>query len=130
MKNAVMYSGHLEYFMTTVYILWAFGNFLVIWYIIYPLWRIVPRKIWQPRVKFHPGGEHSLMCRTKELTEGLHPWRITLPQWDKVHPWGSNFAPRGEVINWPLVRRHVIVTVLKVLTSRYLWLTFSDYHPM
>jgi hypothetical protein len=43
-----MLSGHLEYFATIVYILWAFGNFVVVWYIFPPLWYIVPRKIWQP----------------------------------------------------------------------------------
>jgi hypothetical protein len=32
MENVVLPSGHLEYFATTVYILGAFGNFLVIWY--------------------------------------------------------------------------------------------------
>jgi hypothetical protein len=34
-------------------------------------------------------------------TEGLHPKGITLPLGDKVHPWGSNFAPRCEIKNWP-----------------------------
>jgi hypothetical protein len=33
MENAI-YSGHLEYFMAIVYILWAFGNSEVIWYIL------------------------------------------------------------------------------------------------
>jgi hypothetical protein len=33
MENCVIYSGHLEYFATIGYILWAFGNFVVILYI-------------------------------------------------------------------------------------------------
>jgi hypothetical protein len=33
MENVVIYSGHLEYCTTTGCILWAFGNFVVIWYI-------------------------------------------------------------------------------------------------
>jgi hypothetical protein len=33
MESVVIYYDHLEYFTTTKYILWAFGNFLVIWYI-------------------------------------------------------------------------------------------------
>jgi hypothetical protein len=32
--------------------LWAFGNFVVIWYIFSPLWYVVPRKIWQPWIAF------------------------------------------------------------------------------
>jgi hypothetical protein len=46
MENVVIYSGHLEYFTTIGHILWAFGNFLVIWYI-FPRCSIL--KIWQPR---------------------------------------------------------------------------------
>jgi hypothetical protein len=44
MKNVVIYSGHLQYFTTIGYILWAF------WVLVYfpPLWYIVSRKIWQP----------------------------------------------------------------------------------
>jgi hypothetical protein len=33
MENVVIYSGHFEYFTTIAYILGAFGNFVVIWYI-------------------------------------------------------------------------------------------------
>jgi hypothetical protein len=33
MENVALYSGHFEYFMTIGYIYWAFGNFVVIWYI-------------------------------------------------------------------------------------------------
>jgi hypothetical protein len=32
MENVVIYSGRLAYFTTNGYILWAFGNFVVIWY--------------------------------------------------------------------------------------------------
>jgi hypothetical protein len=50
MENVVIFSGHLEYFTTIVYILCAFGNFVVILYIFPPLWYIVQSKIWQPCV--------------------------------------------------------------------------------
>jgi hypothetical protein len=50
MENVVIYAGHLEYFTTIGYILWTFGNYVVIWYI-FPLWYIVPREIWQPWTK-------------------------------------------------------------------------------
>jgi hypothetical protein len=33
MKHVDIYSGHLEYFTANWYIVWAFGNFLVICYI-------------------------------------------------------------------------------------------------
>jgi hypothetical protein len=32
-ENVVIYSGHLEYFTTNGYITWAFGCFVLIWYI-------------------------------------------------------------------------------------------------
>jgi hypothetical protein len=48
METVVIYSGHKEYFTTIGYILPAFGNVVVIWYIFSTLWYIVPRKIWQP----------------------------------------------------------------------------------
>jgi hypothetical protein len=38
-----IYSGHLEYFTTTGYVLWAFGNFVVIWYI-FPRFVILNRE--------------------------------------------------------------------------------------
>jgi hypothetical protein len=41
MESVGLFSGHSEYFTSVGYILWASGNFVVIWY-------IVPRKIWQP----------------------------------------------------------------------------------
>jgi hypothetical protein len=33
MKNAGMFYVHLEYFTAIWYILWSFGNVVVIWYI-------------------------------------------------------------------------------------------------
>jgi hypothetical protein len=33
MENASIFSGHLEYFTVISYILWPFGNIVVIWYI-------------------------------------------------------------------------------------------------
>jgi hypothetical protein len=40
--------GHLEYFIAIGCILWSSGNFIVVWYIFYPIWYIATRKIWQP----------------------------------------------------------------------------------
>jgi hypothetical protein len=40
--------GRLEYIMALWYILWPFGNLVVIWYILSPFWYIGSRKIWQP----------------------------------------------------------------------------------
>jgi hypothetical protein len=34
MEYVVLFSGHLEYFKTIGHILWAFGNFIAIWYIL------------------------------------------------------------------------------------------------
>jgi hypothetical protein len=46
---------HLVYFVAVWYILWYFNIFIgqlvyfvAIWYIFFPLWYVVPRKIWQP----------------------------------------------------------------------------------
>jgi hypothetical protein len=49
MENDVTYSGHLKYFTTIGYILWAFGNFVDIGYI-FPRFGIciVSRKICNP----------------------------------------------------------------------------------
>jgi hypothetical protein len=47
MYSVVIYFGHIEYFTTIGYILWALGNLVVILYI-FPLWNTVARKIWQP----------------------------------------------------------------------------------
>jgi hypothetical protein len=48
MEIVVINSGHLDYFATIGYILWELGNFVVLGYILSPLWYIVLRKIWQP----------------------------------------------------------------------------------
>jgi hypothetical protein len=40
---------------------------------------------------------NTLYC----LEEWRGKQRISPPR-DKVHPWGVNFAPRGEIKNWPL----------------------------
>jgi hypothetical protein len=34
MENAGIFYGHLEYFTVIWYILWPFGNVVVIWYIL------------------------------------------------------------------------------------------------
>jgi hypothetical protein len=48
MKNAGIIYGHLEYFTAIWYILWPFGNVVVICDIFPQFWRIVSRIIWQP----------------------------------------------------------------------------------
>jgi hypothetical protein len=40
--------AYLEYVMDIWFIVWSFGNFLVIWYIFISFWYIVSWKIWQP----------------------------------------------------------------------------------
>jgi hypothetical protein len=48
-ENVGIVCGRLEYITTIWYILWPFGNLLVIWYIFYPpFWYIVSQKIRQP----------------------------------------------------------------------------------
>jgi hypothetical protein len=47
-ENADLLCCHLEYFTALRYILWQFGNFLVIWNIITRLDMFYQRKIWQP----------------------------------------------------------------------------------
>jgi hypothetical protein len=49
MENVAIFHGHLEYLKALWYILWPFGNVVVIWYI-FPRFGIciVSRKIWQP----------------------------------------------------------------------------------
>jgi hypothetical protein len=44
-ENVVNFSGHLEHFTTIGYILWAFGNFVVIWCIFPPIWYILPKNL-------------------------------------------------------------------------------------
>jgi hypothetical protein len=49
MKTAGIFYGHLEYFTVIWYILWPFGNVVVIWYTFTRFGiSIVSRKIWQP----------------------------------------------------------------------------------
>jgi hypothetical protein len=48
METAGMFNGHSEYFKVIWYILWPFGNVVVIWYIFPHFWYIASRKIWQP----------------------------------------------------------------------------------
>jgi hypothetical protein len=43
-----IFYGHLLYFTDIYYILWPFGNVVVIWHIFPPFWYIASRKIWQP----------------------------------------------------------------------------------
>jgi hypothetical protein len=35
-------------------------------------------------------------------SKDLHPWEIASPLGNKIYPWGSKFAPRGEIKNPPL----------------------------
>jgi hypothetical protein len=48
LRSFGIFYGHLEYFTVIWYILWTFGNVVVIWYIFPSFWYIVSRKIWQP----------------------------------------------------------------------------------
>jgi hypothetical protein len=48
MENVGICYGHLEHFTAIWYILWPFGNVVVIWLYFFPFWYIVSRKIWQP----------------------------------------------------------------------------------
>jgi hypothetical protein len=50
MESVGIFYGHLEYFTAICYVLWPFGNVVVIWHIFPPFWYIVSRKIWQPWV--------------------------------------------------------------------------------
>jgi hypothetical protein len=43
MENAGIFYGNLEYFMVIWYILWPFGNVVVIWYI-FPLFGILSQE--------------------------------------------------------------------------------------
>jgi hypothetical protein len=47
-ENVGIFNGRLEYFTAIWYILWPFGNVVVIWHIPPPFWYIVSGKIWQP----------------------------------------------------------------------------------
>jgi hypothetical protein len=48
MENVVIFSDHLEYFTTTGYILWAFSNFVVIWYTFRRFGILYPEKSGNP----------------------------------------------------------------------------------
>jgi hypothetical protein len=48
MENAGIFYGHLEHLTVILYILWPFGNVVVIWYIFPRFWKVASRKIWQP----------------------------------------------------------------------------------
>jgi hypothetical protein len=48
METVGIFCGRLEYFTAMCYILWPLGNLVVIWYIFFPFWYSVSRKIWQP----------------------------------------------------------------------------------
>jgi hypothetical protein len=50
---------------------------------------------------FTPRGEHSLL-KNGGANREFHPQGIASLPGDKIHPWGSKFAPRGEVKNGPL----------------------------
>jgi hypothetical protein len=62
MENVVLYSGHLEYFTTIGYILWAFGSFVVIWYIFSSLWYIYQEK------SGNPGPKHMKKVEQQRIT--------------------------------------------------------------
>jgi hypothetical protein len=46
-ENVGKFCGHLEYITAIWYILWPFGNVVLIWYI-FPVLVFVSRQIWQP----------------------------------------------------------------------------------
>jgi hypothetical protein len=61
-----------------------------------------------PRGEICPLGECSPLCSPPGVTTlyCLEEWRDKQrisPLGDKIHPWGSNFAPRGGVKNGPLL---------------------------
>jgi hypothetical protein len=49
-KKRLVYStyGNLDYFTAILYIVWPFGNVVVIWYILPRFGILCGRKIWQP----------------------------------------------------------------------------------
>jgi hypothetical protein len=50
----------------------------------------------------------------EEWREGeFHPQGITSPLGDKIHPWASKFASRGEVKNGPLACKKTVCFFLK-----------------
>jgi hypothetical protein len=48
MENVGLFYGHLEYSAAIWYILCPLSKFVVIWYIVSPVWYILTIKIWQP----------------------------------------------------------------------------------
>jgi hypothetical protein len=52
LENDDIISGHLEYFAEIWEILWPFGKFFVNLVHFSGFWYHVPRKIWQPWVKY------------------------------------------------------------------------------
>jgi hypothetical protein len=69
-----------------------------------PLWvKFVPTDELGSQCELWPLDTLFPLCRmAKGRTEGLRTWGITSPLVDIVNYWGSNFAPRAEVTNWPL----------------------------
>jgi hypothetical protein len=45
MESVVIFSVRLKYFTTIGYISWAFGNFVVFWYIFSALWYFVHKNL-------------------------------------------------------------------------------------
>jgi hypothetical protein len=50
-----------------------------------------------------PPGVNTLLFRRMEGQTEFHTQGITSPLGDKIHPWGSKFAPRGKVKNGPQI---------------------------
>jgi hypothetical protein len=50
---------------------------------------------------FTPRGEHSLLFKRMEGQTEFHPQGTKFAPVGQLRPWGSYFAPRGEVKNGP-----------------------------
>jgi hypothetical protein len=57
MENAGVFYDHLEYFTVIWYILWPFGNVMVIWYIFPRFGKLCPEKSGNPGT-IRPYGNH------------------------------------------------------------------------
>jgi hypothetical protein len=73
-----------------------------------PLWvNLAPRgEICSLGGMFNPSftpGVNTLYVEEWRREQWISPQGITIPLGDKFHPWGSKFAPTGEVKNGPLV---------------------------
>jgi hypothetical protein len=80
MKKIAMFLGHLEYFTTSGNILWAFCNFVVLWYIFHPLG--ISLGILYQETSGNPAAE----CRTYNLKFEYSPTLNTDDKADKkVH---------------------------------------------